>query len=171
MPEGETPQVYDCGGGVNSFALDPEGNMTICVLSHIDTYNVRHGSVREGWEKFLLGVRTRPATRITKCTRCAMKSLCGSCAANAELENGDPEAPVDFLCRTAHLRAEVFGVEVRPHGDCEYCAGGSRREWVDHTADDVRMRAPQLLEAVHTWPIAESGGSCASGGCSGCAVK
>lgn len=171
LPEGETPQVYDCGGGVNSFALDPEGNMTICVLSHVDTYNVRHGSVREGWEKFLLGVRTRPATRITKCTRCAMKSLCGSCAANAELENGDPEAPVDFLCRTAHLRAEVFGVEVRPHGDCEYCAGGSRREWVDHTADDVRMRAPQLLEAVHTWPIAESGGSCASGGCSGCAVK
>jgi radical SAM protein with 4Fe4S-binding SPASM domain len=170
--ETDTPQVYDCGGGVNSFALDPEGNMTICVLSHVDTYNVRSGSVREGWEKFLLGVRTRPATRITKCTRCALKSLCGSCAANAELENGDPEAPVDFLCRTAHLRAEVFGVDVRPHGACEYCAGGTRREWVDHSADDVRMRTAQLLSAVEAWPVAaETAGSCASGGCSGCAVK
>lgn len=169
--ETDTPQVYDCGGGVNSFALDPEGNMTICVLSHVDTYNVRSGSVREGWEQFLLGVRTRPASRITKCTRCALKSLCGSCAANAELENGDPEAPVDFLCRTAHLRAEVFGVDVKPHGECEYCVGGLRRDWVDHSADDVRMRAPQLVEAVDIWPIAEAGGSCATGGCSGCSVK
>ncbi len=169
--EGEKPQIYDCGGGVNSFAIDPEGNMTICVLSHFDKYNVRRGSVREGWEHFLRGVRTRPATRVTKCTQCALKSLCGSCAANAELENGDPEAPVDFLCRTAHLRAEVFGVNVRPHGECEYCRGGIRREWVRHAADDIGARAVAVLEAVDLSALPESGAGCSSGGCGGCAVK
>ena len=60
--------VYSCGGGVNSFAIDPYGQMSICVLSHQDTYDVRSGSVSEGWEQFLLRVRTRERRRITKCT-------------------------------------------------------------------------------------------------------
>lgn len=170
--EGETPQVYDCGGGINSFAIDPEGMMSICVLSHFDKYDVRKGSVREGWEHFLLNVRTRPVSRITKCTNCALKSLCGSCAANAELENGDPEAPVDFLCRTAHLRAQVFGVDVRPHGECEYCEDGIRRNWVLDSANDVYARAGKAYDAAMSLPLPDApAGGCGSGGCGGCAVK
>lgn len=172
LREGETPQVYDCGGGVNSFAIDPEGMMSICVLSHFDKYDVRKGSVRDGWERFLLNVRTRPVSKITKCTHCALKSLCGSCAANAELENGDPEAPVDFLCRTAHLRAQVFGVDVRPHGACEYCEDGIRHEWVRDAANDVFARAGQTYEAAMSMPLPDaSAAGCGSGGCGGCAVK
>ena len=52
--------------------------------------------------------------------------MCGMCPANGELENGDPEAPVDFLCRVAHLRAHAFGLAVAPHGECEYREGGER---------------------------------------------
>ncbi len=36
--------------------------------------------------------------------------MCGMCAAHAELENGDPEEPVDFLCHVAHLRALTMGI-------------------------------------------------------------
>ena len=49
---------------VNSFAIDPYGDMTICVLSHFDKYNVRDGSVLEGWEHFLRGVRAKHAASI-----------------------------------------------------------------------------------------------------------
>lgn len=167
----ETPLVYDCGGGVNSFAIDPNGMLSICVLSHMDKYDLRKGSVREGWEQFLCAVRSRPATRITKCKTCALSSLCGSCAANGELENGDPEKPVDFLCRTAHLRAEVFGVNVRPHGDCEYCEGGIRRDWVRDTATDVCARAGNELDAAMAVPLPDVAASgCATGTCGGCSV-
>ena len=48
------------------------------------------------------------------------------CPANAELECMDAEVPVDFLCQVAHLRAYAFDIPVPPHGDCEYCKGGSR---------------------------------------------
>jgi hypothetical protein len=48
------------------------------------------------------------------------------CPANGELENGDPESPVDFLCHVAHLRAATLGIEVPAHGECEYCPGGER---------------------------------------------
>ena len=133
---GETPQIYDCGGGVNNWAIDPYGNLTICVLSHVDNFNLREYTVAEAWE--LLGnVRRKPATRPTKCTNCVMKPLCGMCAAQGELENNDPESPVDFLCHTAHLRASVLGFDVPAHGDCEYCPGGAAHDVIVREAEQA----------------------------------
>lgn len=168
-PPGESKQLYDCGGGVNSFAIDPYGDMTICVLSQVDRFNVRDASVREGWESFLGRVRDKRITRVTKCTACPLTSLCGSCAANGELENGDPEAPVDFLCRTAHLRAEVFGVPVGAHGDCEYCPGGSHRSDIDDMAEEVRTRGADIAAAMAAVPVAQAA-ACGSGGCGSCSL-
>jgi radical SAM protein with 4Fe4S-binding SPASM domain len=118
-------EVYQCGGGINGFAIDPEGKMSICVLSQFDSYDLRRGSFREGWDHFLREVRRKKITRVTKCTACEIKSICGMCPANGELENGDPELPVDFLCHAAHLRARALQIPVPPHGHCEYCEGGS----------------------------------------------
>src|SRR5579884_4312979 len=36
--------VYVCGGGDKSFAVDPYGFMTICVISHREGYDIRNGS-------------------------------------------------------------------------------------------------------------------------------
>jgi radical SAM protein with 4Fe4S-binding SPASM domain len=169
--EGEARMLYECGGGVNSFAIDPYGDMTICVLSHFDRYNVREGSVRDGWEHFLRGVRDRRTKSVTKCTRCALKSLCGSCAANGELENGDPEAPVDFLCRTAHLRAEVFGVNVPEHGNCEYCPDGSQRVDILKMVEQVHSRSGQdVAEVVAAVPEAAARTGCGPATCGSCSA-
>jgi radical SAM protein with 4Fe4S-binding SPASM domain len=116
-----TCTLYNCGAGVNSLAIDPEGKMSMCVLSTRRAYDLRHGSVRDGWNEFLRRVRTEPSARVTKCTSCTIKSLCGMCPANGELEAGDPETPVDFLCRVAHLRAAALQLPVPAHGACEYC--------------------------------------------------
>lgn len=131
-----TPTLYGCGGGLHSFAIDPYGRLAICTLSTAESWDLRKGSFREGWETFLRGVRARPARRVTKCAFCSLQAMCGMCPANGEIENGDPEAPVEFLCETAHLRAEVFGVPVRPHGRCDYC--GSRREEILRAAGELR---------------------------------
>ena len=50
------------------------------------------------------------------------------CPANGVLEGGGPETPVDFLCEVAHLRAHVLSLSIAPHGDCEYCEGGSKAQ-------------------------------------------
>ena len=121
-------EVYSCGGGVQSFAIDPYGKLSICVLSHFDRYDLRQGSFQDGWEGFLSQVRHRKRKSLTKCVACGLKEMCGMCPANGELENGDPEAPVDFLCHVAHLRAHAVGLKVPPHGDCEYCQGGENYE-------------------------------------------
>ena len=169
-PEGEMKEVYECGGGTSSFAIDPYGDLSICVLSHKDRYNVRDGSLHEGWEHFLRNVRAKRATRVTKCTNCQLTSMCGSCAAFGELENEDPEEPVDFLCRTAHLRAEVFGIDVRPHGECEYCPGGSGRDAIESMAGEVRTRGGDIAATIAAVPEGAPRSGCATGACSSCSL-
>lgn len=117
----QSHDLYQCGGGIGSFAIDPSGKLSLCGMSASDTYDLRQGSFRDGWEDFLSRVRQKKITRQTKCVACQLKAICGMCPANGELENQDPEEPVDFFCRVAHLRAHALGLTVPPHGDCEYC--------------------------------------------------
>lgn len=160
--------LYGCGGGMKSFAIDPYGHMTVCVLSHRESYDIRSGSVREGWEKFLAQVRTRPRKTITKCVSCRLHALCSMCPANGELENGDAESPVEFLCEVAHLRAAALGLEAPAHGNCEFCEGGSHHSGLMESAKRIRCKevdveqwtSPQVLLPVLNNPSGAGCGSC-----------
>lgn len=48
-----------------------------------------------------------------QCAKCDLHSLCGQCPGWAQLENGNPETPVEYLCKIAHLQAEAFGPKKR----------------------------------------------------------
>ena len=173
-PQGSGSTVYHCGGGVKAFAIDPYGHMSICILSHQETYDIRSGSVQEGWDDFLLKVRQRKRKQITKCATCRIHSVCSMCPANGELENGEAESPVDFLCEVAHLRAMALGFEVPEHGDCEFCAGGLHYPAVQESARKIiakeinvgEWRSPQVLLPILSNSAASS--STGSTGCGGC---
>jgi radical SAM protein with 4Fe4S-binding SPASM domain len=162
--------VYFCGGGVNSFAVNAFGEVGICVISQQETFSVREGGVRNVWEESLSSLRNRKRTRVTKCIECRIQSLCGMCPANGELENGDRESPVEFLCNVAHLRAAVIGAEVPAHGECNFCAGGVEREAL---LESARRIANKEID-VESWvgpqqilPILNNS-SVAAGGCGSC---
>jgi len=131
-------ELYKCGGGLNSFAIDPTGLLSTCVLWHGDSYDLKKGSFREGWDQFLFQVSQKKITRMTKCVACPIKAMCGTCPPNSVLETGDQEAPVDFLCQVAHLRAHALGLGISPHGDCEYCPGGSKYGDIIETVTALR---------------------------------
>jgi radical SAM protein with 4Fe4S-binding SPASM domain len=162
--------VYSCGGGVNSFAVNAFGEMGICVISQQETFDVRTSGLRHAWEHSLYETRTRKRSRTTKCVECRIQSLCSMCPANGEMENGDRESPVEFLCHVAHLRALAIGVEVPEHGECEFCNGGDRhgellesaRRIIDREIDIESWTVPQQL-----LPILNNSGT-ASGSCGGC---
>ncbi len=174
-PAAQSDQLYQCGGGVDSFAISPYGEMSICVLSHNDRYDLRKGSFADGWSTFLRRLRdTKKVSRVTKCTDCQIRPLCGMCPANGELENGDPESPVDFLCQVTHLRAHAFGLPVAPHGDCEYCEGGRGYDELMQAVSRLKTVTPVTAATSNRafLPMAtkttETIGACGSGGCASC---
>jgi radical SAM protein with 4Fe4S-binding SPASM domain len=167
----QSEAIYACGGGMNSFALNAFGEVGICIISQQETFSVRNSSVKQVWEESLMGLRNRKRTRITKCIECKIQSLCGMCPANGELENGDRESPVDFLCNIAHLRAVALGIEVPPHGTCEFCHGGSEHEALAESARRIRSKEidvdgwigpQQLLPILTNSHVVGSCGNCGS---------
>jgi radical SAM protein with 4Fe4S-binding SPASM domain len=166
----QNDSVYFCGGGMNGFAINAYGEMGICVISQQETFDVRRDGLMPAWEHSLREVRTRKRTRVTKCVKCRIQSLCGMCPANGEMENGDRESPVAFLCQVAHLRAAAVGVEIPAHGDCEFCAGGSEHETM---LESARRIASKEID-VESWTrpqqifqILNNGNG--AGGCGSCA--
>jgi radical SAM protein with 4Fe4S-binding SPASM domain len=167
---------YTCGGGHNGCAIDPKGEMTICVLSHRDGYNLRSGSFQQGWDGRLKDIRATKTTRETICTNCRIRTLCSMCAANGELEGGDAEKPVDFLCQVAHLRAFALGVQVPEHGDCPCCAGGSQHHALRESAERINKDSAALTNVIplplsrsnSLLPVLDSREGCSAGGCSSC---
>jgi radical SAM protein with 4Fe4S-binding SPASM domain len=166
--------TYSCGGGMNSFAIDPYGHMSICVLSHQETYDIRSGSVEDGWKQFLLRVRTRARKTISKCVSCRLHSLCSMCPANGELENGDPESPVEFLCEVAHLRAMSLGLQAPPHGECDFCSGGRSYSAVMESAQRIISKEIDVGEWSNPpmlFPILDNRSPTSGAACGGCGTQ
>ena len=177
---GETKEIekrrYSCGGGIGGCAIDPYGTMSICVISHQQGYNLRESSFRAGWEGPLKEIRKQPRTRETICDRCRIQSLCSMCPANGELENGDPESPVEFLCQVAHLRAYALGYQVPEHGDCPCCEGGTHHASLLVAAERLKTLKPETSFWESSRPAAPSlhvlqpTSGCRGGGCNSCGV-
>jgi radical SAM protein with 4Fe4S-binding SPASM domain len=162
--------LYFCGGGMNSFAINAYGQIGICVISQQETFGVRGSSVKEVWGESLLQLRQRKRTQVTKCHQCRIQSLCGMCPANGELENGERESPVEFLCHVAHLRAASLGVEIPAHGACEFCAGGAQHEEMIVSARRIANKEINVESWVgpqHVLPILNNP-AVATGGCGSC---
>ena len=51
-----------------------------------------------------------------KCVDSDLRFICDQCPGWSQLEYGDPEIPVDYLCQVAHLRAEAFGIGKQEFG-------------------------------------------------------
>ena len=156
---------------MNGFALNAYGEIGICVISQQETFSIRSAGVQQVWDNSLHDLRLRKRTKATKCIQCHIQSLCGMCPANGEMENGDRESPVEFLCHVAHLRAAALGVEIPAHGECEFCAGGEMHEEMMESARRIANKEidiegweepPQLL------PILSNPSSSVLTGCGSC---
>jgi radical SAM protein with 4Fe4S-binding SPASM domain len=177
-PRRDRPETrrYTCGGGMYGCSIDPNGKMSICVLSHKQGYSLRDGGFLEGWNGRMLEIRNQERQRPTICDGCGIKSLCSMCAANGELENGDAESPVDFLCQVAHVRAYALGIDPPEHGDCNCCKGGTHYDALKSSAK--RVLNHEMPVAFAPVPAASGGlnilqapSGCQSGGCGSCGAQ
>ena len=103
--------IYGCGAGLYNFHIDPYGQMSICMNARWPSYDLRRGSLSDGFYNFFPQVRSQKPKSSYPCGHCDLHSLCNNCPGTAYAEVGDPEAVVDYYCRIAHLRAEALGLK------------------------------------------------------------
>ena len=100
--------LYVCGAGISTFHIDPYGRMSPCEMTRHQSFDLRSGRFREGWDDAFPRFLSVKARDDYPCKSCDLISLCNQCPGWAWLENGDPQTPVEHLCRIAHLRARAF---------------------------------------------------------------
>lgn len=103
--------LYPCGAGDNSFHIDPYGGLSLCIMARKQTYDLLKGGFEEGWTVFLKRLKEKRSGADNRCRKCGLISLCGQCPGWSQVEHGDDETPVDFLCEIAHNRAEALGLK------------------------------------------------------------
>ncbi len=104
-PPAAPDRLYYCGAGWLGFHVDSYGQMSVCLMSREPSWDLRRRTFRDGWLEFIPQVLAQKRKSQTPCQDCELISLCDQCPGWAWMESGDPEAPVDFLCKVARLRA------------------------------------------------------------------
>jgi radical SAM protein with 4Fe4S-binding SPASM domain len=103
--------LYLCGAGVSTFHIDPCGQMSVCEMSRFQNYDLHRGSFEEGWYQSIPEFLTLKAKDDYPCRQCDLSDLCGQCPGWSWLDAGKSEAPVEYLCQVAYLRAEAFSTK------------------------------------------------------------
>lgn len=86
--------------------IDPYGQMSFCEIIKDPAlrYNLRHGSVKEGWDVFLPSLAEKVlGSNVYKngCGHCALKEDCRWCASYAWIEHRDFSEKINYLCNIA----------------------------------------------------------------------
>jgi len=100
--------LYTCGAGTNNCHITSDGKLNLCTISRVPAYDLRKGTIYDGVHHIFPKILAKKRTRYSECQECPALNVCGQCPAWAELEHGDPEAKVEFLCQTAKLRVAAF---------------------------------------------------------------
>ncbi len=108
-------RLFICGAGVGGCHIDAYNNFQLCMLlRHPDcVYNLREGSFKEAWEKFVPRVRKKRVNNKKyqeKCQHCFLKSLCEQCPAWSWMEHGVLDEPAEYVCKIAHAEAVWLGL-------------------------------------------------------------
>lgn len=101
-------RIFSCGAGIRSFHVNAFAQLSACGMTQYLTYDLRAGSLRDGWDGFIPSVIGRRADPGYVCGGCERMILCGRCPGWAYTEVGDEQALVPYLCELADVRARAI---------------------------------------------------------------
>lgn len=97
---------FQCDAGKNSLAITPYGEMILCLDYRLPKYDLRKGTVAEGWKKLVNYVESAKPTAVYQCGECELKEYCQWCPAEGLLNEGDRNACVPYFKELAEIRKE-----------------------------------------------------------------
>jgi len=82
-------RFIECACGQNRFAITPYGEMNLCTAFPIPRYDLRTGTVKEGWETLKRTVDEACPSQQYECPTCNVRSYCRQGRSDSWLETGD----------------------------------------------------------------------------------
>jgi radical SAM protein with 4Fe4S-binding SPASM domain len=104
-PEG---QLFACMAGLTGFHVDPRGTLLPCLMVTTHGFDLRTGTFRRGWDEVIPRFREQTIEPGYECHECEMRSLCGTCPAQAGMETGSPHRKAEYLCRLGEARLDAI---------------------------------------------------------------
>ncbi len=120
--------VFQCGAGRQGFHVDPEGRLTPCTTIRSRFYDVTRGNFREGWRTFFGDMINERIEGDSTCRSCSLAFVCHNCPGWAELTRGKNGYPVEYLCRIAQLRQDLFNAYSKTMGVKDYEGRGAEKD-------------------------------------------
>lgn len=101
----------DCSCGRNRFAITPYGEMNLCIAFPTPRYDLRKGTVREGWDVLKQTVDRAVPNERYECPTCQVRPQCRQGRNDAWLQAGDMSACLPHYKEWATIEMETY---VRP---------------------------------------------------------
>lgn len=103
----KTDAFISCSCGRNRFAVTPYGEMNLCVAFPMPRYDLRRGSLRDGWEVLKETVDRAKPNRHYECPECDVHLYCHQGPSDAWLETGDMSRCLPHFKEFARLEKHV----------------------------------------------------------------
>ena len=81
-------KVFNCVAGYNGVAINPFGQLNICITIDYPKYKILEGSLKAGWELIKHIIDNTSPDENFKCNNCKLLPYCSWCPAKGWLEDG-----------------------------------------------------------------------------------
>lgn len=100
----DNPAAFRCAAGINSFYVNPYGELNFCTYVRESSFDLRKGGIAEGVALLRSSLLTKQYSIGSSCRTCAIQASCQNCPGHAVLETGSLLGKSDYLCEVNHLQ-------------------------------------------------------------------
>lgn len=105
--------LYPCSIAHQHVFITSDLHMQGCVRASFKRYDLRNGSLDDGWAYLQREFVDKKASPNFRCMSCKDIRFCEQCTANFAQVTGDEETPDVFYCQLAKLRHEMVNQDIR----------------------------------------------------------
>ena len=100
----------ECACGQSRFAITPYGEMNLCTAFPIPRYDLRTGTVKEGWDMLKQTVDQAHPSHRYECPTCEVRPHCRQGRSDAWLETGDMSSCLPHFKAWAQLEDHTYAL-------------------------------------------------------------
>jgi len=110
--------LFSCGCGKSSVAVTPYGEMNLCINFAVPQYDLRTGSVSQGWQVLVEYINSVGPNQAYECPSCDVRDYCRQSPVDAWLETGDFSPCLPYFKELASAEKQTYETK-----DSKQCAG------------------------------------------------